>query len=135
MSAIIKLYDKNINSFKLNEQISFIGILEFNPPALKPEEDKKMQIPTDNQELDPNQMVESFFGGIPNEANMPQLHAITSRKMTVLQNPDLLKYCQVDKATLNEVFGQKEETAMLTSLKGELNQSCQKLMAIFKLIL
>ena len=31
MSAIIKLYDKNINSFKLNEQISFIGVLEFKP--------------------------------------------------------------------------------------------------------
>lgn len=30
MSAIIKLYDRNINSFKLNEQITFIGILEFN---------------------------------------------------------------------------------------------------------
>ena len=28
-SCVIKLYDKNINAFKLNEQISFIGILEF----------------------------------------------------------------------------------------------------------
>ena len=31
-SCIIKLYDKNINAFKLNEQITFIGVLEFKIP-------------------------------------------------------------------------------------------------------
>lgn len=32
ISSIIKLYDKNINAFKLNEQITFIGVLEFRVP-------------------------------------------------------------------------------------------------------
>ena len=29
LSAIVKLYDKHVDSYKLNEQISFIGVLEF----------------------------------------------------------------------------------------------------------
>ena len=29
-SCLIKLYDSNINEFKLNEIVTFIGILEFN---------------------------------------------------------------------------------------------------------
>ena len=33
------------------------------------------------------------FNGIPNEKTLPHLHAITSRKMAVLQCPDLLNYC------------------------------------------
>ena len=32
LSCIVKLYDKNINAFKLNEQITFIGVLEFTMP-------------------------------------------------------------------------------------------------------
>ena len=35
-SAIIKLYDKNVNQFKLNEQITFIGVLEFKMPQPSP---------------------------------------------------------------------------------------------------
>lgn len=37
MSALIKLYDSHINSFKLNEQITFIGVLEFNLANLQSE--------------------------------------------------------------------------------------------------
>jgi hypothetical protein len=44
------------------------------------------------------------FTGIPNEDSLPHLHAITSRKMAVLQCPDLLKYCDVEKDTLNRLF-------------------------------
>ena len=29
LGCIVKLYDRHINAFKLNEQITFIGILEF----------------------------------------------------------------------------------------------------------
>lgn len=29
ISAIVKLYDKNMNKFKLNDQVTFIGVLEF----------------------------------------------------------------------------------------------------------
>lgn len=39
MAAIIKLYDRHINCFKLNEQITFIGVLEFNLPNLEQQTD------------------------------------------------------------------------------------------------
>jgi hypothetical protein len=42
-------------------------------------------------------MEDEYFGGIPNQDKMPTLHAITSRKMAVLQSPDLLEYCNFDK--------------------------------------
>lgn len=79
LGCIVKLYDKNVNAFKLNEQITFIGILEFK------QED-------DNQPINEEKPVlgkEGFdefedFNGIPNEKSLPHLHAITSRKMAVL---------------------------------------------------
>jgi len=62
-----------------------------------------------------------MFAGIPNENSIPHLHTITSRKMAVLQNPDLLQYCQVNKSTLNDIFGSSQESSELTALKQELN--------------
>jgi hypothetical protein len=50
-----------------------------------------------NKDLDPQQMIDSFFQGIPNQDVVPTLHAITCRKMAVLQCPDLLDYCNFDK--------------------------------------
>jgi hypothetical protein len=38
----------------------------------------------ETQELDQQAMCDQYFSGIPNEDKMPQIHAITSRKMTVL---------------------------------------------------
>lgn len=75
MSAIVKLYDKHLNNFKLNEQISFIGVLEFKAQE-KPQNDSDQidssQIKTDdNTELDPNTMTKEFFSGIPNEGKIP----------------------------------------------------------------
>lgn len=102
MSAIIKLYDKNISAFKLNEQISFIGVLEFNHVSQSKDTSQIPQL--QSADLDPNSMIDGFLSGIPNENSVPHLHAITSRKMAVLQNPDLLKYAQVDKASLNNMF-------------------------------
>jgi hypothetical protein len=86
-------------------------------------------------------MVDNFFSGIPNEDKVPHIHAITSRNMAILQSPDLLNYCQVDKNTLNTVYGQTDELADSTSvnflqnLTQELFDCSQKLIAIFKLIL
>lgn len=47
---------------------------------------------------------DDYFNGIPNEDKVPQLHAITSRKMAVLQCPDLMRYCDVEKDVLNKMF-------------------------------
>ena len=54
--------------------------------------------------------------------------------MTVLQSPDLLNYCQIDRETLNSIFSQENGPAY-KSLQEELNSSGQNLFAIFKLIL
>lgn len=98
-SCIVKLYDKNINAFKLNEQITFIGVLEFKMPTQQENEGNKINsveqaiinsAADDNQQQEPEAMLDNFFSGIPNEDRVPQLHAITSRKMAVLQCPDLL---------------------------------------------
>jgi hypothetical protein len=108
MSAIVKLYDRNINSFKLNEQVTFIGVLEFNHQQQeKPQsQDQIPQNTGDAQDQQEQQMMDSFFTGIPNENQLPHIHAITTRKMTVLQCPDLLRYCKVDKESLLNIFGE-----------------------------
>lgn len=53
MSAIVKLYDRNINSFKLNEQVTFIGVLEFNHALAgdnQTHSQQSDQIPQNNQD-------------------------------------------------------------------------------------
>lgn len=54
-SAIIKLYDKNINAFKLNEQITFIGVLEFKPASTQIDSSSS---PADEDGLTADQMAE-----------------------------------------------------------------------------
>ena len=54
-------------------------------------------------------MTDGFFSGVPNEEITPRLHAITSRKMTVLQSPDVLSQCQIDKKTLSRIFSDSDE--------------------------
>jgi len=73
LSCVVKLYDKNISAFKLNEQITFIGVLEFKAPEPENAEMQEQAVKEDG-----------FFNGIPNEDRVPHLHAITSRKMAVL---------------------------------------------------
>ena len=72
--------------------------------------------------MEHQEMMDQFLSGIPNENLIPHLHAITSRKMVVLQSPDLMSYCKVNKDLLHES-------------KQDLFASQQKLLAIFKLIL
>ena len=72
-SAIIKLYDKNVNAFRLNEQITFIGVLEFKLPDSNQISSSSGQAPaTDEDGQSFDQMAENFFsGGIPNEDKVP----------------------------------------------------------------
>jgi len=57
-SAIIKLYDKNINAFKLNEQITFIGVLEFKPVATQIDSSTSGPTPVDADGATADQMVD-----------------------------------------------------------------------------
>ena len=86
----------------------------------------------DDQGPDGQQMVDNFFGGIPNEDKVPQLHAITCRKLAILQSPDLLQYCNVDKESL---LAEGSQSEYLLELFDDLNKAQEKLLAIFKLIL
>lgn len=134
-SAIIKLYDKNINAFKLNEQITFIGVLEFKPDSTQIDSSSS---PADEDGLTADQMAEQFFAGVlPDMDTVPHLHAISCRKMAVLQCPELLRYCKVDKDLLREQLSDGDsqmEGEYLKQLGTELENAQKKLLAIFKLI-
>lgn len=71
--------------------------------------------------MEADDMANEFFQGIPNENKVPHIHAISCRKMTILQNPDLLKYCEVSKESLLTVFSADADAASQTHLKA-LNQ-------------
>jgi hypothetical protein len=47
--CLLKLYDKDTRAFKLNDVVTFIGILEFSPPG--PAQDSQMT-EYDNEEAD-----------------------------------------------------------------------------------
>ena len=58
--CLIKLYDSNIRAFKLNDVVTFIGVLEFAEP--KSDEDTQMMQEGEGEE---------FRTGIPNERMLP----------------------------------------------------------------
>lgn len=105
--CLIKLYDDNTRCFKLNENVTFIGILEFRNQS---GEDAQMQD------------ADQFEGRIPNEQNIPHLHAITYRRNQILNNNPALKASSVAADTL------VKETHFYQDTKA-------KLLAVLKLIL
>ena len=46
VSSLLKLYDGHISKYKLNEQVSFIGILEFKNEIADKTQGQASQIPT-----------------------------------------------------------------------------------------
>jgi hypothetical protein len=73
-TALVKLYDENVRAFKLNDNVTFIGVLEFN-----------QREPGDIHMSDDDS---GFNQGIPNEQTLPHLHAITFRRNLLLKaNP------------------------------------------------
>lgn len=58
-SCLIKLYDENIRAFKLNDVVTFIGILEFNPSTAEEQKDTEM--------VDANSTESQLRTGIPND--------------------------------------------------------------------
>ena len=62
-------------------------------------------------------MINDYFqGGVPSEDKVPHLHAITSRKMAVLQCPELLNYCGVDKDELKNQLSEATESSYIKQL-------------------
>lgn len=53
--------------------------------------------------------------------------------MAVLQSPDLLGYCNIDKDELKEL-AEKQESDYFVNLRKDFKNASQKLLAIFKLI-
>jgi hypothetical protein len=75
--------------------------------------------------MEPDDMANEFFQGIPNENKVPHIHAISCRKMTILQNPDLLAYCNLSKESLRTAFqpDPNSDTTHLLDLQQELFDS------------
>ncbi|CDW86598.1 mini-chromosome maintenance complex-binding protein [Stylonychia lemnae] len=114
-TCLIKVYDENVRSFKLNDNLTVIGILEFNKRQSEDEEMKNVSGGDDD--YDPMART-----GIPNEQNIPHLHVITFRKDLILNNNQLLKRSQVNNMTLN-------------NYSQDLKEAREKLKAILKMIL
>lgn len=84
---------------------------------------------------DGKKMVDDYFtDGVPSDDKVPHLHAITSRKMAVLQCPELLGYCGVDKDQLTEQLNDELQSNYIKQLSQDLKNASKKLLAIFKLI-
>ena len=59
--CLIKLYDSDIRAFKLNDVVTFMGVLEFSDPKQSDEDTHMMQ----------QDEGEEFRTGIPNERMLP----------------------------------------------------------------
>ena len=80
--VLIKLYDKDIRAFKLNEMVTVIGVLEYTeaqaeaqPQRYDQEGDSQM---TEEENIIPAEQM--LATAVPNEENLPHLHVITYRK-------------------------------------------------------
>jgi hypothetical protein len=69
LGCILKLYDGDQKHFKLCEQMSCFGILEFKPSA------------TADASAEGD-----FVQGVPNEENSPVLHVMAFKKLSILFN-------------------------------------------------
>jgi len=100
--CLLKLYDKNIREFKLNDFVTFIGILEYlPPPPVDPYGDSQMT-EYDKEEAD-------LPCGVPNEEKLPKLHVITYRRNLVLNSIKQLPKTEVTKDYIKEHSQQIKE--------------------------
>lgn len=72
---MLKLYDSDIREFKLQELVTFVGILEYQKPS-----------PVADSQMTDLQAGEDFAQGIPNEATLPHLHVICHERNYVTKN-------------------------------------------------
>ena len=113
--CLLKLYDKNIREFKLNDFVTFIGILEYTkPPAVDPHGDSQM--------TDYAQEADDLPLGIPNEDKLPKLHVISYRRNHVLNSIKQLPKPEINKDYIKEHSQQIKEAH-------------EKIIAVLKLIL
>lgn len=92
-SCLIKVYDDQVRQFKLNDNVTFIGILEIQRQeesrAKKGDEEMKDESSRgcgmyDDYGAEFNELGSS---GIPNEQTLPHLHAISFRLNETTSNP------------------------------------------------
>ena len=76
--VLIKLYDEHRTSYKLNDVVTFVGILEYTPPT-EPlgSQDSQMKNFEDQEDRD------ILAAGVPNADKLPHLHSIFAMKNTV----------------------------------------------------
>lgn len=89
-SCLIKLYDEQVRAFKLNDNVTFIGVLEFNTATTNTDEEMK------SEEQTPQELSQ----GIPNENRLPHLHAITFRRNQTVHVNSVLRHSQLQDYTI-----------------------------------
>eukprot|EP00347_Sterkiella_histriomuscorum_P016942 403351260 len=103
-SCLIKVYDDQVRGFKLNDSVTFIGILEVQKQAggvaQSANGDEEMKIDEGSMYAGADQGFEGLSNGIPNEANLPHLHAITFRRDLTLNTNQLLRKSDVTQQTI-----------------------------------
>lgn len=114
--CLIKLYDDNIRAFKLNDVVTFIGIFEFNS-----EEENKVD-EEGNSQMAAVEDHGDFRTGIPNESQLPHLHAISFRRNLSL-NTNLV----LPKAHANET--------LVKNAHEQLSETREKILSVLKMII
>lgn len=115
--CLIKLYDQNIRAFKLNDVVTFIGVLEFNTEEEVKEVDAEGNSHMAAVEDDP-----LMHTGIPNEQYLPHLHALTFRRNHSLNTNSVLRKSQANEAMV------KSEQALMA-------EAGEKVKAVLKMIM
>jgi len=110
---LIKLYDKDTRAFKLNDVVTFIGILEFSPPG--PAQDSQMTEYDKEEEAD-------LVHSVPNEDKLPRLHVIAHRRNHVMHSIKQLPKQSVTRSFIKEHA-------------QEIKEAHEKVVAVLKLIL
>lgn len=111
---MIKLYDKEARAFKLNDLVTFIGVLEFSVPVHDPHQDSQMT-EYDQEHAD-------LPCGVPNEDKLPRLHVITHRRNLLHHN-------------LSQLPKQSVATDYVQKHSQTIREAHEKFIAVIKLIL
>ena len=119
-SCLVKVYDDLVRHFKLNDNVTFIGVLEMQKSGHKGDEEMK------DESAGAGSMYEDFVDiggtGIPNENQLPHLHAITFKQNSTIHNTQILRKSDVSSNSLTEH-------------EVDISEARDKLIAILKLIL
>lgn len=113
ISCLLKLYDENITKFRLNDCVTFVGILEFKSPDIQQkakadDEIDQIESGTGGQTQNQPEMADDGFGQtIPNEDKLPKLHVISAKHFEFLKNQSIQNRLKIDLEKLSDQLQQE----------------------------